>query len=61
MPKIPKGSFDLSVEVKMHCLAITCMNNIQCVCNLKGVAIDESGKCAGLVLFKLQKKKDGAK
>lgn len=55
---IKKGSFDLSVEVKLHCLATHCMNNIQCVCNLKGVAIDESGKCAGLVLIKPKEEKD---
>ncbi|MEE9356249.1 MAG: hypothetical protein V3U75_11720 [Methylococcaceae bacterium] len=56
--KIKKGSFDLAVEVKLHCLAMMCVNNIQNTCNLKGVAIDESGKCAGLVLFKPKKKDD---
>lgn len=53
-----KATFNLAVEVKLHCLAIMCVNNIQHVCNLKGVAIDETGACAGLVLFKPKKKKD---
>ncbi len=53
---IKKGSFELSVEVKLHCLAMRCVNNIQCTCNLKGVAIDETGKCAGFVELKPKKK-----
>jgi hypothetical protein len=57
MDKIKKGSFNLAVEVKLHCLAMMCVNNIQHTCNLKGVAVDESGVCAGLVKFKPIKKK----
>ena len=54
--KIKKGSFDLAVEVKLHCLAVICVNNIQHTCNLTGVANDETGMCAGLVEFKSKKK-----
>lgn len=51
-----KALYNLAVECKLHCLALMCVNNIGEVCNLKGVAIDETGKCAGLVLFKPKKK-----
>ncbi len=53
-----KALYSLEVECKVHCLAVMCVNNIGEVCNLKGVAIDETGKCAGLVLFKPKNKKD---
>jgi hypothetical protein len=55
--KTQKAEFDISVECKLHCLATICLNNIQHVCNLKGVGIDETGMCAGLVEFKPEKKK----
>ncbi len=56
MEKQKKAMFGLVVEVKLHCLAVMCVNNIQHICNLKGVAIDENGVCAGLIKFKPKKK-----
>jgi len=53
-----KNIFSLAVEVKLHCLCVICINNIQTTCNLKGVGIDESGNCAGKVLFQSDEKKD---
>ncbi len=55
MNKSKKELFDLSVEVKLHCLSMQCVNNVQNTCNLKGVAIDENGTCAGLVKFEPEK------
>ena len=52
-----KALYGLAVECKVHCLAIMCVNNIGEVCNLKGVAVDETGKCVGLVLLKPKEKK----
>ena len=58
MDKKPiKALFGLVVEVKLHCLAVKCTNNIQYVCNLKGVANDENGMCMGMVKFKPKEKK----
>jgi hypothetical protein len=59
--KLQKVSFEISVECKVHCLAIMCANNVQHVCNLKGVGVDETGMCAGLVEFKPKKKKSTSK
>lgn len=51
-----KIKYDLSVESKIHCLATICINNIGGICNLKGVAINENGVCAGLVEIRTKEK-----
>ena len=61
MSKINKNAFSIAVEVKLHCLAIMCTNNIQNTCNLKGVAIDERGVCAGMVKYSPIDKKSNTK
>ncbi len=56
--KPKKSPFNLAVESKVHCLTYYCANNIHCVCNLKGIGIDENGLCSGLVPIKKKKDKD---
>ncbi len=55
------ANFDLSVESKIHCLAVQCVNNISHVCNLKGMGVDENAQCAGLVELKKPKAKKADK
>jgi len=47
-----KALYNLAVEVKLHCKALECVNNMGEICNLKGVAIDSTGACVGMVKLK---------
>lgn len=51
-----KQTFDIALEVKVACLMESCFNNVNSACNLKGLAIDNTGKCQGLVKVKVKKK-----
>jgi hypothetical protein len=53
-----KALYSLGVEVKVHCAALMCVNNIGEVCNLKGLGIDAAGACSGMITLKPKKKKD---
>ncbi len=50
-----KKNYDISTESKLFCLNMTCVNNVQHSCNLKGVSISENGTCAGIVKIKIKK------
>ncbi len=51
-----KTKFVISVDSKIYCLNVGCVNNVQNTCNLKGLSIDENGLCSGLVKIKIKKK-----
>jgi hypothetical protein len=50
--------FVLTVESKIYCLNVGCVNNVtvQHTCNLKGILISEDGECSGAVKTKNKKK-----
>jgi hypothetical protein len=60
-PKIEKPlqqQYVISIESKIHCVNIFCVNNISNSCNLKGIRIDQSGACLGMINVEAIKEKD---
>ncbi len=61
MEEIKRSPYEISVESKICCLNIACVHNVPVpgvphhACNLKGMLIDETGMCSGVVTIKPKK------
>jgi hypothetical protein len=51
-----KTAYVLSVNSMISCLVENCANNILGACNLKGISVDTSGRCEGIVKPRTAKK-----